>query len=281
MEYTTKLRHILGLSKAIGPFAALEIWSRRALGRAGPVDVRAGAQAIRIRPTDSDPFVASQIFGWKDYQLSDALLGGLRAQVRRQLAAGLQPLVVDAGANVGYSALYFATMFPDALVIAVEPDAATFAELCLNCAGEARIRPVHAALWSHERGVHLGDTPAEGSWARKVVDGGGVPSRRLSSLIAEIPRGAPLIVKLDIEGAERQVMEADSDVFSAAPCIIIEPHDYMIPGGACLVPLFAAVAGREMDTLIVGENLILYEASLLRSEPPAAVIPRQVASSAT
>lgn len=272
---------MLGLSKAIGPAAALHIWWRRALGRAGPVAVRAGAQPIRIRPTDSDPFVASQIFGWKDYQLGDALLGGLRGLVRRQLAAGLQPLVIDAGANVGYSALYFAAMFPEAVVIAVEPDAATFAELCLNCAGEPRIRPVHAALWSHERGVHLGDTPAEGSWARTVIDGGGVPSRRLSSLIAEIPNGAPLIVKLDIEGAEREVMKADSAVFAAAPCIIIEPHDYMMPGGACLVPLFAALAGREMDTLAVGENLIFYESDLVRGAPGAAITPRQAASAAT
>lgn len=272
---------MLGLSKAIGPAAALHVFWRRALGRAGPMDVRAGAQTIRIRPTDSDPFVASQIFGWKDYQMGDALLGGLRGLVRRQLAAGLQPLVIDAGANVGYSALYFAAMFPEAVVVAVEPDAATYAELRLNCAAEARIRPVHAALWSHERGVHLGDTPTEGSWARTVVDGGGVPSRRLSSLIAEIPNGAPLIVKLDIEGAEREVMKADSAVFAAAPCIIIEPHDYMMPGGGCLVPLFAALAGREMDTLAVGENLIFYESSLVRAAPGPAVTPRQAASAAT
>ncbi|MES2711084.1 MAG: FkbM family methyltransferase [Pseudomonadota bacterium] len=282
MEFSGKLRHLLGLSKAIGPVGALNIWSRRALRRPGAVAVHACGHAIRIRPTDSDPFVASQIFGWKDYQLEKGLLRGLLALVTRQLAAGMRPLIIDAGANVGYSAVYFASMFPDAQVIAIEPDPDTFAELCLNCSGHPRIRPVQAALWSHEDGVDLRGTPDAGSWSRQVSEGGGnTASRRLSSLIAEVPSGIPLIVKLDIEGAEREVMQADRAIIAAAPCIIIEPHDFMIPGGACLTPLFAALAGREMDTLVVGENLVFFDSALVREAAPAPVTPRQAVSAET
>ncbi|MBR0656969.1 FkbM family methyltransferase [Plastoroseomonas arctica] len=280
MHHSSRLRHLIGLGKAIGPLAALRVWGRRAMRQAAPVTARAGGHPIRIRPLDSDPFVASQIFGWKDYQLDAALLAGLHALARRQRAQGHQPLIIDAGANVGYSALYFAAMFPEALVVAIEPDAVTFAELRANAAREPRIHPVHGALWSHENGVNLGGAPGDGSWSRQVADGGSVPSRRLASLVAAVPGGYPLIVKLDIEGAERTVFESDGAVFAQAPCIVIEPHDFMIPGGACLAPLFAALAGRAMDTLIAGENLIFFDSSLVRppQQPsgPAAALERHV-----
>jgi len=46
-----------------------------------------------------------------------------------------------------------------------------------------------------------------------------------------------LILKLDIEGSEKEVIEADPGVVCSAMCIMIEPHDFMQPGRGCLTPL--------------------------------------------
>jgi FkbM family methyltransferase len=258
----TRIHHIQGLIRAVGFVAAVGILVRRSLRLKQPVTVRADGHCIYIRPTDSDLFVASQIFGWREYDIGikpRKALNSLAAIWRKQ---GDIPVIVDAGANVGYSALYLADSFPDALVLAVEPDGATLDALKRNCAGSERIIPVHAALWSHEKGVSLRSAAALGSWARSVEEGGSTPSRRLDLLLADIPRARVLLIKLDIEGAEREVCSSAQESIRIAPCIMIEPHDFMFPGAGCLTPLYSAVAGRKMDTLLRGENIFLLDSTL-------------------
>jgi hypothetical protein len=84
----------------------------------------------------------------------------------------------------------------------------------------------------------------------------------LDLLLAEIPRARVLLIKLDIEGAEREVCYSALESIRAAPCIMIEPHDFMFPGAGCLVPLYSAVAGRKIDTLLRGENIFLLDLTL-------------------
>jgi FkbM family methyltransferase len=129
-------------------------------------------------------------------------------------------------------------------VLAVEPDGVTIDALKRNCVGNERIVPVHAALWSHEKGVNLRPADAPASWAQSVEEGGSAPSRRLDLLLAEIPRARLLLIKLDIEGAEREVCSSAQELMSTADCILIEPHDLMLPGASCLAPLYSALAGR-------------------------------------
>jgi len=258
--------HINGLAKAVGWRTALDVLARRALRISHPVKARSAGHVFFIRPTDSDLFVASQIFGHRDYDLGSInerlnhLAGSWRAE-------GVVPLIIDGGGNVGYSALYFAKTFPHAVVIAVEADAKTFEQLELNCRGESRILPVHAALWSHERGVDLQRSDKLGSWANRVEgDAGLTPSRLLSSIVALVPGGRPLIIKLDIEGAEREVCGAAGAELRLAPCIVIEPHDFMLPGAGCLTTLFQALSGRTVDTLLMGENLVIVDSALTAPE---------------
>jgi hypothetical protein len=78
----------------------------------------------------------------------------------------------------------------------------------------------------------------------------------------DIPGGRLLIAKIDIEGAEREACAASVELLRTVPCIMIEPHDYLIPGAGCLGPIYRAVADRALDTLIHGENLILIESRL-------------------
>lgn len=258
----TKIYHIRGLARAVGFVAAAALLIRRSLRLKQPVTARADGHCIFVRPTDSDLFVMSQIFGWREYDI-----GAKPRQALNQLAAiwrkqGDIPVIVDAGANVGYSALYFADSFPDALVLAVEPDGVTIEALKRNCAGNERIVPVHAALWSHEKGVNLRSADALGSWSRSVEEGGSTPSRRLDLLLAEIPRARLLLIKLDIEGAEREVCSSAQESMHTVPCILIEPHDFKFPGASCLAPLYSALAGRKIDTLLRGENMLLLDSTL-------------------
>ena len=63
--------------------------------------------SVKIRPRTSDRYAFEQIFLDDDYALP----------------MGLQPrFVIDGGANVGYASIYFSNRYPNADIVAVEPD---------------------------------------------------------------------------------------------------------------------------------------------------------------
>ena len=71
-----------------------------------------------------------------------------------------------------------------------------------------------------------------------------------------------MILKLDIEGSERQVCDASAQTIRAAPCVIVEPHDYHRVGGGCLTPLYRAIFEKEVDTLVQGDVIVFLDSSL-------------------
>jgi len=66
---------------------------------------------------------------------------------------GTPKLIIDAGANIGISALYFAQRFPDAKIYAIEPEEGNFELLKKNCNGRPNIILKKAALWNHSTRV--------------------------------------------------------------------------------------------------------------------------------
>ena len=111
----------------------------------------------------SDYFVFNQIFRHPEY----ACVAGLpRVE-----------LVIDCGANAGYSAAYFLSRYPQCRLIAVEPEPGNFALLQRNLApyGE-RAKPVHAGVWFAHGGFGAG---AGEVWGRAGVVQAG----------AAVPRG--------------------------------------------------------------------------------------------
>lgn len=273
---TTRTEFLRGLVQAVGVRAATNILARRVLRRASPVKVTSGRASIKLRPSDSDLHVAAQIFGLREYEIGDMRqqrLNDLAAAWRR---AGKVPVIVDGGANVGYSSIFLANAYRDAVVLAVEPDEQSFDLLVENCAAFDSIIPVRGALWSHDHGVSLQNLDAA-SWGRAVKDGGSTPSFTLDTLLARIPEAQPLVLKLDIEGGERDVCAASPDLVRAFACIMVEPHDWLYPGAGSLSSLFAAVAGKEMDTLLLGEILILSDCAVAAPKAEHSGTPLRVA----
>ncbi|RWP92576.1 MAG: FkbM family methyltransferase [Mesorhizobium sp.] len=265
--FYAKLYHIDGLARAIGWRKLVSVLLRRALGIRSAMKVRCGDHELVIRPTDSDLFVMSQIFGHGEYEIGkggQSALNRLAAGWRRR---GIIPVIVDAGANVGYSSIFLRDQYPDAVVMAIEPDRQTHEVLLSNCAGLERIMSVYGALWCHEGEVALVNSERP-SWARGVSDGEGVPSVTLRGLLSRLPKAKLLMLKMDIEGAELEATRDCGKVLKDVPCIIVEPHDFMFPGRGCLTFVYSLLSGRKIDSLVNGENLIFIASELLAA--PAA-----------
>ena len=114
----SKLAIFCNLQRAVGFRAAALVFLRKLLGIRTPVWARAQGVRFAIRPLDSDLFVASQIFGGREYDPGPAVEARLNRLAARWREAGQLPVIIDAGANVGYSALCFAQRYPQAVVVA-------------------------------------------------------------------------------------------------------------------------------------------------------------------
>jgi FkbM family methyltransferase len=148
--------------------------------------------------------------------------------------AGSPSIIVDAGANVGMTAVYFSRRYPTAKIIAVEPDAGNFAILKKNAQLFPRIYPVNAALWNSDGLVQLQDGGA-GSWGMRVSTAtsrpaGFVRSLRLRTLLDEHNIDKVDLLKLDVEGSECEILEDAVTWLRRVDVLCAELHDRFRPG---------------------------------------------------
>ncbi len=157
-------------------------------------------------------------------------------------------VIVDAGANTGMASVWFAKHYPDATVIAVEPDAENYELLLANTASYPNIRPLKAALWTECGTVPLAD-PGEGPWAYRVdvdssvpsgVNPVEVPAIDMTTLMDQFGFDFVDIFKCDIEGSELELFADASAWIEMVDMIAIELHDRMKPG--CSRSFFAATS---------------------------------------
>ena len=120
--------------------------------------------------------------------------------------------ILDVGANIGLAALYFRACYPDAQIIAVEPDPTTFFKLTRNVGGDGRVLLVNAAASDHDGEVVLFQ-PAAYSIASSVKRSEGAASEvrvratTLDALCDEMRLSRIDMLKLDVEGAEVEALE--------------------------------------------------------------------------
>jgi FkbM family methyltransferase len=151
------------------------------------------------RANTSDRQVFSQVFIEREYACLDGV-----ASPR---------LIIDCGANVGYTSAYFLSRFPGAHVIAVEPDPGNFGMLESNLRGYGnRFTALQTAVWSHPVGLKLsrGANGDDRDWAvqvRPLRDGElpDVVATDIGGLLANSGFDRIDILKVDVEHAEVEI----------------------------------------------------------------------------
>lgn len=172
--------------------------------------------------------------GTIEYVDSTSLLSGMKEifvdGIYRIKANSSQPLVViDCGANIGLSAIFFAQDC-NARVYAFEADPA-IAEVLQrnvdNVCQKGAVEVNNRAVWIDDQGVTF---DVEGAYSGQIQKHGHdlvkqsiqVPSVRLRNLISDI-EGANFL-KLDIEGAENEALLDCAGVLNKLDYIFIEWH---------------------------------------------------------
>jgi len=140
-------------------------------------------------------------------------------------------VIVDAGAHIGMASIAFAWLYPRATIIAVEPEPSNFAALLRNVAPYKGIIPVEAALWKEDGEVGLGASQVHPKGGFQIIERGQTRVRAVTmrTLMRELGIHFIDLLKLDIEGAEKEVFEA-CDWIESVRTIALELHDRVKPG---------------------------------------------------
>lgn len=134
------------------------------------------------------------------------------------------PYIIDCGANIGLSILYYKQLAPAARIVAFEPDINTFELFKKNVEGLSNIKIFNQAVWKENIILKFA---ASGTLSSKIVtntatDTVDVQAVRLKNYLNE-----PVdFLKLDIEGAEYEVLKDCEENLKLAKKIFIEYHGH-------------------------------------------------------
>jgi FkbM family methyltransferase len=215
----------------------------------------------------SDRNVIRQIFIDRDYSLSH--FKQTQSLKRFASSAGTLKknlLVIDAGANIGASAIYFTQLDSRIHVCAIEPEPSNFNLLERNCAGMP-VSSFQAALSAEREELWISD-PGLSHWGYRVGPGGGhskVSAFSVLDILENFPadKYLPAICKIDIEGGEQRLFSRNDAWLDLFPLIIIELHDWMLPGTASSGNFLRAIGRRNFDVINFRENLFCFNNNLI------------------
>jgi FkbM family methyltransferase len=133
------------------------------------------------------------------------------------------PLIIDGGANIGLATLYLKKLYPQARVIAFEPDPYIFdiLEENINANGVKGVELINKGLWNSDTVLSFWSEGADGG---RVKDNGEIkiPVVSLKRYLDE----PVALLKLDIEGAETVVLEDIQDKLGMVERIFVEYHSF-------------------------------------------------------
>lgn len=148
--------------------------------------------------------------------------------------------IIDAGANCGMASVYYANAYPNAQIVAVEPDRSNFEMLVKNTRKYKNVTCFHAALWHKDGEVNLSGGTSFDKWAVQTVEGSGVRALTVETLMRINGFQSIDLFKIDIEGAEKELFQG-APWMSKVKVLCIELHDRMIPG--CREPVEKSCTG--------------------------------------
>jgi FkbM family methyltransferase len=194
--------------------------------------------SVRLRPGTADLHIYDDVFREGEYDVN----------------VGTPKFIVDAGAHIGLTSVFFAKRYPAAKIVAIELDPRNYAVLCENVKPYPNVTPVHAGLWTHETSLSVSN-PREDTWGFRAKEGGEIRAVTIKGLMNANGVDRIDLLKIDIEGAEKGVLEDAQDWIGAVGSIVIELHDRFVPG--CTEALETAIAGQAFERSMSRGTVVL------------------------
>lgn len=171
-----------------------------------------------------------------------------------------QPLtIIDGGANIGLTSVFFANKYPNAQIVSIEPEMGNFEMLKKNTSHYPNISLINAGIWNRKTDLAIVDN-GKGNNSFTVEEltqptGTSIKAVSISDVMNENKWKTIDILKLDIEGSEKNVFEKNYESWLPfVKVLIVELHDRMISGSSETV--FKAVSNYNFSGEVKGENQV-------------------------
>lgn len=206
---------------------------------------------IHLRRGTSDIAVFNSIYAFSEF--------------KNNLILNSEDTIVDCGANIGVSTLYFAQQYPNNQIIAIEPDRNNFILLKQNTEHWPNVTCIEGAI-SSSTGVLYLQNPDSESWGfmfsdkQPEVEPVGDPISMVTAYsINEIASKYHInrigLLKVDIEGGEKDLFSQNLEWLSKVKHMILELHDDMLPH--CSSTVYHALKDLDFSQKIKGEKVVL------------------------
>ncbi len=155
--------------------------------------------------------------------------------------------VIDAGANIGYTAILFSNWWPESKIISIEPDKENFELTLKNTAAYKNIIVVQGALWNKKANLKIEAGQEDGFVVKEMKEA--VSKIRSENYTVGISINQLMktyrfskidFLKLNIEGSEKEVFSENyRSWLTKTKAMLIELHDGKNPG--CSAAVFSAI----------------------------------------
>lgn len=227
-----RAQNVLTWMQAFGPGPGLRAFLRKRR-KSGLIEMRipTARHPLYIRANTADVYMFKEVFIEHEYGIA----GDIRPKV-----------IVDAGANVGYASVYFANRYPEARIIAIEPERSNAELLRRNVGPYPQIEVIEAAVW-YERGTLMLEDGGNSSAFHVREGDGGVPALTIPDIMTRAGTDRIDILKIDVEGAEKEIFTSRPPWLGNVGILMIELHDRFKPG--CSKAVYAALLEHDFREL--------------------------------
>ncbi len=143
-------------------------------------------------------------------------------------------IIIDGGANIGLATLYLKNKYPNAKIIAIEPEPSNFELLVKNTKKYADVVCLNSGIWNKNCRLQIIDNgDGNASFITKELAGNETPGNTINAVtITDIINQFKIrhldLLKLDIEGSEREVFKENYDEWlNKTKDIIVEIHPHI------------------------------------------------------
>jgi FkbM family methyltransferase len=171
-------------------------------------------------------FANFRIFYRRPYELLHTYQELFEKELYRFKANTDTPRIIDCGANIGLSIIYFKILYKQAYIEAFEPDERNFELLSKNCnSNQLQLVTLHqAAVWTYNGTISFAANESEASHISENVVSSNVEVRCVSLKDVLQKYSKVDFLKIDIEGAEWNVIQNISNELNKVEHLFLEYH---------------------------------------------------------
>jgi FkbM family methyltransferase len=164
--------------------------------------------------------------------------------------------IIDAGANVGFTTVFFKLHYPKATIVAIEPDEDNCRMYELNTRGYSDVHLMKAGLGpdaNHYLTIKDASVAPCAYQLQDTENGNGIPEITIPEICKQFDKNRIDILKLDIEGSESALFSRNAQWITSVENIFMELHEGAAPGAS---QKLLGVVKTDFILGFRGENLI-------------------------